>query len=208
MANLDNEEETNVEYNIIECHYSEDNKLSGIITYLLNKNDGNDGDLKLTGGKGGVSGFGYNDVSNLLSLSVHDFDRGYMNTFYCRRYAFVEYDSGERRIKVTSHTIKALGRFQYQGQPKTWKFMGSNDHDKWEMIDFRENEEELRKGNFVGHFESVSESQLYRYIKYIQCDNWHSYNRSGFFGRYKCYRYYIATSAIKFSGLITFPCEV
>ncbi len=204
MTILDNEEETVVEYNIIECHYSEDNKFSGIITYLLNKNDGNDEELKLTGG-GGKSGYGYNDVSNLLLLSVYDFDKGYMNTVYDRRYAFIEYDFGERKIDMTSYTIRALGRSQYQGQPKTWKFMGSNDHEKWEMIDLRENEDELNKGNFVGHFECVRKGKFYRYIKYIQWDNWYAYN---LYGRYKCYRYFIAISAIEFFGSISFPCEV
>lgn len=203
MAIFDTDMDTIEYYKIIECQYLENNKFDGIISYLLKKSNGHDDDLKIS--TGSITSYYYDsmsNVSNLLLLS--DFDKGFFGVGY-RNSAWIEYDFGNRKINMTSYTIQSLFRSPYQYQPKTWKFMGSNDHDKWEMIDFKSNNDVLNKGYFNSHFECVRKGKYYRYIRYVQMGNWnisetYKYSRND--------RYSIALSSIEFFGTISISSDI
>lgn len=190
MKILDNNNDTIVECNIIECHYMDNNKFSGIISYFLEKSDGYSENLKLSVGNSYYEQ--QYDVSNLLLFNDFDIDKGFMGYVYERKNAWIEYDFGKRKINMTSYTIKALGRFQNQLQPRTWKFVGSNNHEKWEMIDFKENNDDFNKGNFIGHFKCINKGKFYRYIKYIQISNWNGFERSKIYNNYKYFNLIIS----------------
>lgn len=200
VAIFDTDKDTIEEYKIIECQYNEDNKFDGIISYILKKSNGNDKDLKLTSGCRNYFGAQY-DISNLLLMDVCYMDKGFMSCVYDRNSAWIEYDFGKRKINMTSYTIRSLSRFYYQCQPKTWKFIGSNDHEKWEMIDFKKDNDVLNKGYCIGHFECVRTGKFYRYIRYVQIRNWNQYET---YKQCHNYRYIISLSSIEFFGSISF----
>lgn len=199
MTIFDTDKDTNEEYKIIECQYKEDKKFDGIISYIL-KTNGNDEDLTLTSGCGNYYGAQY-DISNLLLMDDCYMAKGFMGCVYDKNSAWIEYDFGKRKINMTSYTIRSLSRFYYQCQPRTWKFIGSNDHEKWELIDFKKDNDVLNKGYCIGHFECVRTGKFYRYIRYVQIGNWNQYETCK-----NChhYRYIISLSSIEFFGSISF----
>lgn len=93
---LDDQTQTSSINDIIHIDYKEDIKFSGIISYLLEKNNGQDENLKITGGEN----FGLYDCqyrfSNLLQLDICNIDQGYHIFTDDRKKAWIEYDFGAR----------------------------------------------------------------------------------------------------------------
>lgn len=186
-----------IELNIIQCKYSSDNQFDGIISYIKKStNDlvnGNNDHLRLSG-RPINSDY---SLSNLLLYDDADIMKVYSNLKsnpleLSENDAFIEFDFVSRKINVTSYTIRASYFCPNYYHPKTWKLLGSNDHQNWELIDMKENNSELNETYICAHFECSQKGQYYRYIKYLQIDNW---NRDNL-------KYNVVLSAIEFFGSI------
>lgn len=182
---------------IIECKYYDNNKFNGIFSYIKQSTNG------VVNGKNDhlrLKGRGKNpchQLSNLLLYDDANIDRGYVNVKngFPEIQDFIEFDFVNRKINMTSYTIRTIYNETNVYHPKTWKMIGSNDQIKWEIIDMKENNGELNGPYRCCHFECTTTGQYYRYIRYVQIDNWHlPYNRE--------FRYYIGLSAIEFFGSI------
>lgn len=188
-----------IELGIIECKYlNNDNKFNGIISYIKKSTkdavDGNNDHLRLSGT--GMSP--YFPISNLLLYDDPDVRKSYVNTHigqHLEEDAFIEFDFVNRKINLTSYTIQTIYNATGNLHPKTWKMVGSNDHNSWELIDLKENNDELNGPSKCAHFECSTPGKYYRYIKYVQIDNWRA-------SYHEIYKYYVGLSRIEFFGSI------
>ena len=94
--------------------------------------------------------------------------------------SIIKFDFGPyKKIDLHSYFIKTNGNSQNKDHSKTWRIEGSNDGQSWTKIDGRSNDESLngpyKECNFVCQHSSYGNvSNLFRYIRYIQQDNWYS----------------------------------
>lgn len=183
--------------NIIECKYLNNDMFNGIISYLKqitnNNINGNNENLKLTGNENCAQ----YPLSNLLLYN--EARKGFVywpsNDGNDKNKAWIEFDFGQRRINVKSYSIQTIYNQTNIYHPKTWKFIGSNDHQNWEFIDIKENNDTLNGTSYSGHFECQQQGKFYRYIKYVQIDNWRLNGDLN--------KYYIGLSSIEFFGEIS-----
>lgn len=194
--------------NIIRCEYLFNFMFDGIISYLkqitFDAVDGNSDHLKLSG-TGTDQRF---PLSNLLLFEYKDANSIYTNRKHHLTIddAWIEYDFGKRKINMKSYSIRTSYYLKDCFHPKSWKFMGSNDHQNWELIDIKENNDELNGPQRTSRFECTNQNGFFRYIKYIQIEN---HRRKIQYSRGKqnmemC-QYIIGLSAMEFFGSITTP---
>lgn len=153
------------------CEYHQKNEIDGIISYIRKVTNGNvDGkndNLKLS------TGSNENPLYPLSNI-IH-YDNVYINFMAPLKTTniedtWIEFDFVHRKVNVTSYTICLQGHNQYcNNYPKSWKIMGSNDHE-WELIDVKIN---MNETNYdpICHFECDRKSGYYRYIRFIQLDS-------------------------------------
>lgn len=163
---------------ITECKF-EGNELSGIISYLKQKLGDNfqSGEaLKLSGG--GYPNQSY-PITNLIGYDSKTINQYYYNSSNknpeSESDSWIEFDFGKRKINMTSYTIRTDndGPNSYYS-PKSWRIVGSNDNQNWNVINRQANRSELN-GNYKQHrFECAKSNNYYRYIRYIQEDSWNS----------------------------------
>ena len=110
--------------------------------------------------------------------------------------AWIEFDFVNRKVDVTSYSIRTIYNSINIYHPKTWKIMGSNDHENWSLIDEQIDSSVLNGPSYSAHFQCGSKSQFYRYIRYFQLKNWNSSNSEIYFENY------IGLSSIEFFGSI------
>ena len=185
------------EENIIECKYLNNDQFNGIISYLKritnNNINGNNEHLKLTGNENRAQF----PLSNLLLYD--EAGKGFVywpsNDKNDKDNAWIEFDFGQRRINMKSYSIQTLYNQKNFYHPKTWKFIVSNDHQNWEFIDIKENNDSLNGISYSGHFECQQQGKFYRYIKFVQIDNWRLNGDLN--------KYYIGLSSIEFFGEIS-----
>lgn len=82
-----------------------------------------------------------------------------------------------KRIDLHSYFIRTSGENINGRHPKSWRIEGSNDSQSWTKLDSRSNDESLngkhKECNFECKFASYgNESNLFRYIRYVQEDAW------------------------------------
>ena len=154
-----------------ECEYN-GNELSGIIDYLQKQNgaDLEAGNiLKLSGGGYPNPSF---PITNLIKYNSNN-----MNSEFYYNYCsgtpsssdgWIEFDFVNKTVNLTSYTIRASDYYY----PKSWRIVGSNDHEHWEDIDHRVNNSELNGGYKQHRFENTKSDKYYRYIRYIQEEQW------------------------------------
>lgn len=181
------------------CKFHND-KLDGIISYIRrNTGDSLDGTgkyLKLTGG---ASMCPYYPLSHLIQYD-DKIDKVYINYFndgkvYTKKDAWIEFDFVQSKINVTSYTIRSSEHAPNMNcHPKSWKIIGSNDQNAWDLIDIKQNREEMNGTHICQHFECERKSRMhYRYIRYVQLENWMP----------KCIaKYSICLSCMEFFGSI------
>ena len=181
------------------CKFHND-KLDGIISYIRrNTGDSLDGTgkyLKLTGG---ASMCPYYPLSHLIQYD-DNIDKVYINYFndgkvYTQKDAWIEFDFVQSKINVTSYTIRSSEHAPNMNcHPKSWKIIGSNDQNAWDLIDIKQNREEMNGPHICQHFECERKSRMhYRYIRYVQLENWMP----------KCIaKYSICLSCMEFFGSI------
>ena len=155
-------------------------ELKGIISYMKEKY-GEDlsekGEMKLS------SGLNYSgSVSNLIkydSSHINDFFRnsqGYLSIKESD--GWIEFDFVKHKVNLSSYTIRTSSsgpNFAYHA--KSWRIVGSNDRNKWELIDRQVNNSSLNDKYRQHRFLCEQNQKFYQYIRYIQDDSWIS-NRS------------------------------
>lgn len=82
-----------------------------------------------------------------------------------------------KRIDLHSYFIRTNGHNTNGRHPKSWRIEGSNDSQSWTKLDSRSNDGSLngkyKECNFECQFASYgNESNLFRYIRYVQEDAW------------------------------------
>lgn len=161
---------------IVKVEFNGD-ELSGIFSHLkrrlgddLEKN----GALKLSGG-GEINSshplkyliqYGENEINNCFSNCNFFFQSSESDSW-------IEFDFVNRRINLESYTLRSDGNSANTcWKPKSWRIVGSNDHEEWEVIDHRVNSSELKSPGVQHRFENTKTDNYYRYIRYIQEEVW------------------------------------
>lgn len=176
----------------IECGYYGDS-LSGIIDYLQEQNGPNleeNNILKLSGG-------GFPDpsrpITNLIKYHSNNMnDESYINYYRNNPSSadgWIEFDFVNKTVSVTSYTIRTRSSYY----PRSWRIVGSNDHEHWEEIDRKVNNSKLDGEYRLYRFNTKSE-KFYRYVRYVQDQQW---------SREAAYHNFIYLTRIEFFGSIS-----
>lgn len=180
----------------IHCDFNGD-ELNGIIQYLRT-NFGDDLEnrkiLKLSGG--GKKNPAY-PLTNLIKYdqnSIGSYYYNYCNLAPSENEGWIEFDFIDRKVRLSSYTIRTKSNYY----PKSWRIVGSNDQKKWDVINIQSNNSALNGSQKQHRFDVKNDSNYYRYIRYIQEDNWHNYPQC---------KYYIYLTCIEFFGDIRSPNE-
>ena len=183
--------ESTIEYN--------GNELKGIFDFLkrtYGENLENNGILKISGG--GDKDGSY-PLTNLIKSDSDQYYYNYHNRKANEGEGWIEFDFCERKINLSSYTIRTNNNNENWNHPKSWQICGSNDKEKWDIIDQQTENSILRGFGKQHRFEcSKKDNNYYRYIKYIQDDNWNS-------NRQKKFNIYL--TCIEFFGSISAPNE-
>ena len=67
--------------------------------------------------------------------------------------ALIDFDFVNKKINMKSYSICSSFFPMYSYHPKSWQFVGSNDHKNWDLIDMKENKSELRGPKKCSNFE-------------------------------------------------------
>lgn len=186
-----------IQNNIIQCKFNGD-ELSGIFKYLQKtkgENLGKKCGLKVTGG-----GFPNPScpISNLLKYDGDDINEFYYN--YSSQNpkgendSWIQFDFDKRKINLTSYTIRACCHdISNDCKAKSWRIVGSNDGEKWDLLDHQVNCSELTNKYDMHRFECKKTDKYYRYIRYILEETWYTDEHC---------KYNIHMSCIEFFGSI------
>lgn len=196
VNNLDQSNESkegNTNFKIIECEYLNNNRFNGIISYIKRRTkdvvNGKNDHLRLSAG----SEIPRYPLSNLLLNNGNDIKKPYYSDVTSSEEdAYIEFDFVNRKINLTSYSIRKISKKANHCYPKTWKIIGSSDHQNWELIDMQENNSQLNGSKLCGHFKCEINNKYYRYIRYIQIGNWSNQRQYN----------YIGLTAIEFFGSI------
>ena len=160
------------------CKFHND-KLDGIISYIRrNTGDSLDGTGKYLKLSGGAAMCSYYPLSHLIQYD-ENIDKVYINYIndgkvYTQKDAWIEFDFVQSKINITSYTIRSSEHApNLNCHPKSWKIIGSNNQNTWDLIDIKQNREEMNGPHICQHFECERKSRMhYRYIRYVQLDDW------------------------------------
>lgn len=176
---------------ITEVEYQND-ELDGIISHMK-KTIGEDliekGELKITSGRPVYAGA----LENIIKYDKDHIDQCFRNNDGSRlkeSEGWIQFDFGNRKINLTSYTIRSSPEGLYH--PKTWRVLGSDDGEKWDILDRQTNNSSLNANSIKQRFKCDQSNSYYRFIRYIQDDSW-----------YKNREYCIGFSCIEFFGSIT-----
>lgn len=153
---------------ITKCNYS-GNELSGIISHLKSKQ----GDKAVTLSAGG---YATSPITNLIDCNKGTY---YANTTSgtptSEADSWIEFDFGKRKVNLTSYTIQTHSDSpNCRYKPKTWRIVGSNDHEAWTFLNRQVNCSDLNGYYKIHRFECNGNDDYYQYIRYIQEDSWDS----------------------------------
>ena len=81
---------------------------------------------------------------------------------------YIGFNFVNKKVNITGYAIRKAPRLCEVYFPKTWKIMGSNDEQKWEVIDMKENNNEINDENECVYFECKNTGKFYKYIRYKQ----------------------------------------
>lgn len=179
---------------ITECQYK-DNELSGIINHL-EKEYGKDlkkkGILTITGG-------GYHNSSCPITNLIK-YDKDNINDFYynyssqnpkSENDSWIEFDFGHRKVNLSSYTIRACcHEISNECKAKSWRIVGSNDHENWDVLDHEINRSEIKEKYSLHRFVCEKSSKYYRYIRYIQEETWHTNEECKYHLHFSCFEFF------------------
>lgn len=174
--------------NVVDCKYMYNNKLNGIISYIQQITrdvvDGSNDHLRLSESRNDY----FHPLRNIIRYDKKNIDNYYINNGSATnpKYEnFIVFNFVNRKINITGYTIRVPQHIPEIIMPKTWKILGSNDEQKWEVIDMKENNKEINDGNRCVYFECTNTGKFFKYIKFEQVG------------------YYITLAAIEFFGYVT-----
>ena len=163
---------------ITECKFN-GKELEGIISHLK-KTEGNkikeNTSLRLTGGSYPHPSF---PITNIIEYDEKNINEYYYNWSAKKPSSesdsWIEFDFKERRVSLSSYTIRAdADGPNCCWKPKTWRIVGSNDHEHWTVLNRQTNCSELN-GSYKQHrFLCEGVNDYFRFIRYIQEDSWDS----------------------------------
>lgn len=149
----------------------EDNELKGIISYLKNEYGENiceKGEIKIY--DNGNHSYIHGNILNVINYKN-------INDFYSNNWGedpvpnsyegWIEFDFLKRKINLKSYTLRS--NLYYHA--KSWRILGSNDRNHWDVIDQKTND--FLNGKYKQHrFECENNKQnYYQYIRFIQDDS-------------------------------------
>ena len=158
----------------------EGDELKGIISHLKDKY----GENLCEKGKIQISDIGvHHEVSGPISNLIK-YDKDHINSFYRNNYGsrpyptasegWIEFDFLKRKVNLTSYTLRTSEYgFNSYYHAKSWRIVGSNDRESWEVVDQRVNNPSLNGKYKQCRFECSRSDKYYRYIRYIQDDSWY-----------------------------------
>lgn len=161
--------EKNKKQIIANCEYEND-ELSGIISYL--KKATNDDILNVNNDvllitSGGVQDPGY-PITNMIKYDEDNIDEYYYNYIENpkKNDGWIKFDFKDKKINLTSYTLRSSGG--YSAHPISWRILGSNDNESWDVLDNQENCPDLNGVRQQHRFTCKKNDKYYRYIKYDQ----------------------------------------
>lgn len=118
-----------------------------------------------------------------MKYDADNIDKYYFNYYYnneinhgknTEKDGWVEFDFKLFKVDIFSYTIRST---PYEANkyhhPKSWKIVGSNDRNSWDIIDQKLNNGELNgKSRQVCFQCNIEHPKKYRYIRYVQEDAW------------------------------------
>lgn len=124
------------------------------------------------------TGSGY-PMARLFMYDENNINEEYENQYsgYTKQSdGWFEIDFKDKKINLTSYTL----RTSYNGpndysHPKSWRIVGSNDRNKWDVLNHQTNNSSLNGMYYQNRFTCENNPNYYRYIKYIQEDSWCTY---------------------------------
>lgn len=162
--------------------------------------DNQDGIVALLGDSVKLSAGGYHNrdypVTNLTKYNDIFFYNYYNKSTTKNDYqickseddSYIEFDFGAKKIDLFSYFIRTHAYIAKWYHAKSWRIVGSNDRDKWQLLDLKIDSEALHGASKESHFICTQSkygniNNRYRYIRYIQTDTWHD-------NRYNVYMVY------------------
>ena len=178
--------------------------MKGLFDYLESKYGENletNNIMKISGG--GSKSVTY-PLTNLIKYDSNQINLHYYNyanlTDANESEGWIEFDFCERKVNLSSYTIRTNSDHENWNHPKTWRIVGSNDKDHWVTLDHQTNNSVLRGKCLQHRFQCENKNKnYYRYIKYIQEDNWNRNTQQ---------KYDIYLTCIEFFGSISSPNKI
>ena len=153
------------------CSFSSDPK--GILSHLGSS-------VTLSAGGSLDSSF---PLTNILTYDDTYFYNYSSQTPQSESQSYINFDFGpSKRVDLYSYLIRSNKSDQSKfSHPKTWRIEGSNDNSNWTRLDRRVNDEcvngKFKQHNFECQENRHLESSRYRFIRYVQENNWDEKNR-------------------------------
>lgn len=101
-----------------------------------------------------------------------------------------EIDFNDKKINLTSYALKTSSSSSYSF-PKSWRIVGSNNKEEWEILSHQINNSDLNGKNKIKRFDCEENNKFYRFIRFLQDDSWGD-----------SYQYNIVLAQIEFFGTI------
>jgi hypothetical protein len=115
--------------------------------------------------------------SLILEPNISGAYYNYSGGFPTAKDNWLEFDFGTRRIGVTAYTIRCCDRYIM----KRWDILGSDDHVNWSMIHAVKSDELVQAKDRTSVFLCDRRHQPFRFVRYIQHENWERDDRLKFF---------------------------
>lgn len=151
--------------------HKEGSDFNGIFNFLVEKTKGNihdNGTINVT------SNSIYNDGCHPKNL--FDYKNNDSNYYYSKSNisdAYVCFDFKDRKIQLSSYTIKSFGDSGNGPHLKNWTIEVSDDASKWTPIDVHQNDPTLNGSKIVATFKIKETTSFYRYVRLHQTGtNW------------------------------------
>ncbi|KAK8840504.1 hypothetical protein M9Y10_030712 [Tritrichomonas musculus] len=173
---------------ILKCEefgQKEGEEFNGIMRHLTEETGGNihdNGNIEITS----------NSIySNYYPRNIVDYQSN--NLYYSNNQENSEicFDFKDKEIQITSYSLKSCNWGQNMNNLKSWVVEVSNDHQKWDEIDKRENNSILNGANLIGTFNTKENKSFYRFVRLRQTGkNWNNCYHTGiasieFYGKMK-----------------------
>ena len=173
---------------ILKCEefgQKEGEEFNGIMRHLTEETGGNihdNGTIEITS----------NSIySNYYPRNIVDYQRN--NLYYSNNQENSEicFDFKDKEIQITSYSLKSCNWGQNSDNLKSWVVEVSNDHQRWDEIDKRENNSILNGANLIGTFDTKENKSFYRFVRLRQTGkNWNNCYYTGiasieFYGKMK-----------------------